>query len=349
MMGEKPLVAISRYSDTAASTRVRMDNWLRYAGLPAERHTYLGTKNLGPRTLALRAHAIPQAEFSLRRLADRIGDRRVLISRSASPFGNGGIEEKLLSRSDRGIYDFDDAIYASGSSRRSPFSSTASWERSVRAADVVIAGSDVLGERASAYSSDVRVIPSCIDSAQQTVKEDHSPGEIPRAVWLGSTSTERHLVAVAAPLLRAHDETGLRVSVISSGQASLGPLDVMVDRIEWELSTYQDELIKADFGIMPLPDNEFTRGKCSYKLLEYGASGLPVIGSGVGANVKALALLHGLQVDSSDQWCEALIDSARASTADRQSRGSLAREGVRAHYDYACWTDSWLAAMGAST
>jgi hypothetical protein len=72
-MRQVPLIAVSRYSDTAASTRVRVDNWLRYTGSPAERHHYLGTKDLGPKTLARRAPSIPQAELSLRRLARRIG------------------------------------------------------------------------------------------------------------------------------------------------------------------------------------------------------------------------------------------------------------------------------------
>jgi len=33
-----------------------------------------------------------------------------------------------------------------------------------------------------------------------------------------------------------------------------------------------------------LPDNRFTRGKCSFKVLEYASAGLPVIASPIGTN-----------------------------------------------------------------
>ena len=37
-------------------------------------------------------------------------------------------------------------------------------------------------------------------------------------------------------------------------------------------------------GIMPLPDDPWTRGKCTCKILQYFAASLPVVCSPVGAN-----------------------------------------------------------------
>jgi len=341
-----PLVALSRYSCRAASSRVRIDNWLARNGERADRRTYIGTANSSPQTLLRHALRIPRAEMDLRVLDQQVDDRRVLIGRSVSPFSSGHLEEMLLTRSRKGVYDFDDALYAAGSSRRSPFSLPETWRRSVQAADVVIAGSAVLARRAARYARDVRVIPSCIDTTSRAVKTDHGSVGPPRAVWLGSPSTERHLRLATTPLLQAHRSTGLVLDVISSGDASLGELDTIAHRHSWAEHTYENVLLAADFGIMPLPDDEFARGKCSYKLLEYGASGLPVIGSGVGANLRTLALMQGIEANTVTEWTDGLIDLARSSSQVRSVHGAAARLAVEANFEYSVWEDAWLRAVG---
>ena len=44
------------------------------------------------------------------------------------------------------------------------------------------------------------------------------------------------------------------------------------------------EIISAHIGIMPLPDNDFTRGKGGFKLIQYMSTAMPVIASAVGFN-----------------------------------------------------------------
>ena len=52
----------------------------------------------------------------------------------------------------------------------------------------------------------------------------------------------------------------------------------------WKKETRYSHLAQSDIGLAPLPDNRFTRGKCTFKILEYACSGLPVVASPVGVH-----------------------------------------------------------------
>ncbi len=62
-----------------------------------------------------------------------------------------------------------------------------------------------------------------------------------------------------------------------------------------------------DVGLMPLMDNTWARGKCSFKMLQYMSCSLPVIVSPVGMNAEVLELgTLGLPAITDDDWCQAL-------------------------------------------
>ncbi|WP_156400232.1 hypothetical protein [Arthrobacter sp. Soil761] len=336
-------IAVSRYGTFGASTRVRLDDWFAHLGIQAERWDYVGAPNNQARTLLPRIKEIGKEEMRLRFSSSSVADRTVIMSRGASPFSSGALEESLLNRAAFSVYDFDDAIYVgSHSLRRRIWSEKKAWRRSVCAADVVIAGSEVLAEAAARIRSDVILIPSCVEPSRYELKHDYEIGAYPIAVWIGTPSTEQFLGSIAEALLALHERWGLRLRVISSGSASLGVLDRIVDRIQWNMNTFHHHLASADLGIMPLPDTQFERGKCAYKLLQYAASGLPTVGSPVGANVQALDRIAGIPAESAGLgWQNAVSSIIEATTEERRSMGTSGRRGVEKHYSYASWADTW--------
>ncbi|MEV8252599.1 hypothetical protein AB0O95_01390 [Rhodoglobus sp. NPDC076762] len=298
-------------------------------------------------TLARQPLKTLKAEFRLRRAAASRTNETVLISRQASPLSNGHIERELLSKAARGVYDFDDALGTiQRTSSRSAWSKQRVWMQSVSAADVVIAGNTYLADQASQHSQNVVVIPSCVDPGDYTTKADYSIAGAPRAMWIGSPSTEQYLSTISEALLTVHQSTGLRLTVISAGNSSLGPLDVMVDRKNWTRSTFGEDVSHADFGIMPLIDDEWTRGKCAYKLLQYGAAGLPVFGSPIGANAEVLARAGAGGPTSTEEWVFELESLIHESSAARAEKGSRARQTVVAHYSFAAWAAKWAESVG---
>lgn len=344
-----PVVAISPYGIDGASTRVRLHDWFAHTGIPSEHHGYLGTANNRLGTVARRLPAALVAEMRLRQLSRRVTDRTVILSRGATPFSSGGIESTILRRADHSAYDFDDALYVDESTRLGGlWSKRETWARCVRAADVVIAGSDILADAASEYSDSVTMIPSCIEPDAYEVKTDYEITSAPRAVWIGSPTTEVFLHEIADALLTLHRSVGLRLTVISGGDAPLGELAPMVDRIPWSRATFATDLLRGDFGLMPLPDTPFTRGKCSYKLLQYAAAGLPLIGSPVGANRGVLDHLGGLAADTTDEWVDAAMSILNVSTEVRSDMGRAMREGVIDGFSYGRWEGHWRRALGVA-
>jgi glycosyltransferase involved in cell wall biosynthesis len=338
-----PIIAISRYGIDGASSRVRLHQWFAHSGLPSEYHDYLGTADNQIGTIARRLPQAIDAEIGLRRLSRRVAGRTVILSKEASPFSSGGIEAKLLVRAGHGVYDFDDALYADTAGRFAKvWSKRETWIRSVRAADVVIAGSEILAEAAGEYSGNVVMIPSCIEPDEYVLKTDYEIHGAPRAVWIGSASTEAFLRELAEPLLVLQDRYGLRVTVISSGDGDLGALAPMVDRVAWSRTGFAAELAAADFGLMPLADTPYTRGKCSYKLLQYAATGLPLIGSPVGANEGVLKRLGGLAATDAEEWVSAAAHVIDLGVADRAALGASMRSGVVDGFSYGRWNDTWV-------
>lgn len=344
------LRVVAPYGPTGSSARVRAFDWLDHLGVEADLSTYLGTGTTSLGVLARRPLDVAVAEARLRTLRSRVADGPLLLVRNATPLSNGRPEQALLRRAGRGVYDFDDALMVQQpGAANALFSRSRAWRRSVRAADVVIAGNDHLADAASQHQDHVVVIPSCVHPGAYATRTDHRLGDPPVAVWLGSPSTEPYLAVLADALLEENRRSGMRLRVISAGQASLGALDAVVDRVQWAPGLAERTLADADVGLMPLPDDPWARGKCAYKLLQYGAAGLPVIGSPVGVNAEVLRQLSGLAAATTDDWRDALRTVVDLSDADRAAMGAAALEGVERGFSFDRWAAEWRRTVWGST
>jgi len=196
-------------------------------------------------------------------------------------------ERTMVRRAARRIvYDFDDAIYYGKPDRPGEAPDRSSRRiRKFRAtcaiADLVTAGNATLAEAARAAGGRVEVVPTGIDLSSYAPRERAGDGT--RIGWIGLPGNLPYLAIAAEPLARlASRHPALRLVVVSERPPERFP--VPVEFIPWSKEGEAKALASCDVGIMPLEDDEWTRGKGGFKLLQYMAAGLPAVASAVGVN-----------------------------------------------------------------
>ena len=123
-------------------------------------------------------------------------------------------------------------------------------------------------------------------------------------VWIGSPSTAQYVQDIARPLAELNRQVPFKLRIIG---ANLNIEGVDIENLPWTEDTEVPLVAESDIGIMPLPDTPWTNGKCGYKLIQYMACGLPVVGSDVGANKNIVDEgVNGHLVSSDAQWVETL-------------------------------------------
>jgi glycosyltransferase involved in cell wall biosynthesis len=87
----------------------------------------------------------------------------------------------------------------------------------------------------------------------------------------------------------------------------------------WSAQAEVAQIQDADVGLMPIPDTDWARGKCSYKMLLYAACGVPCVVSDVGMNIEVLAQGRvGIGCSAPDDWRSALEEAYRQRNRLRQ-------------------------------
>ncbi|MBT1071366.1 glycosyltransferase family 4 protein [Pelotalea chapellei] len=182
------------------------------------------------------------------------------------------------------LFDFDDAIYIKDDNASQSFSRTRlqRFKYIVKKADLVIAGNPGLGLFASQYNARITILPSAVPVTAVCVRDWSKQHERPVIGWVGGGGNLHHLAMIAPALQAVAKDVNFELRVVSDKEFHLE--GVTVNNILWKLETQEAEIANFDIGIMPMPKNQWTEGKCSYKLLQYMAAGVPVVASNWGFN-----------------------------------------------------------------
>jgi glycosyltransferase involved in cell wall biosynthesis len=275
--------------------------------------------------------------------------RQLLLHKEASPLSRGHLEHQLLSRSEFAVYDFDDALQwdtGEGGLYRRWAPKAPKALLAAQHADRVIAGSPVLADWASQHNRDVVLVPSCVSPDSYRRKDDYRVGDPPVIGWIGSPSQEPQLLLISPALHEVHRRTGARLMLIGTAQRRLRELEHLIDRVVWSEAIQHERLADFDVAVFPLSDDPYSRGKCGYKLLQYGAAGIPAVASPIGVNEQILRELAMPAAVDNDEWVEAVLGLLTAPADERALIGRRAREVTERRYSYDAWLPQWRRAVG---
>jgi glycosyltransferase involved in cell wall biosynthesis len=271
------------------------------------------------------------ARGALRRAKDvrRAGRFHAVFVQREAFFGGWPVFERAFKKSGTPlILDFDDAIWlldVSEANRRYGWLKRPQKTAEIaRLADLVIAGNAFLVDYARTHNPSVRLIPTTIDTQAYTRPVGRSRSERVCIGWTGSTTTIKHFHQCVPALMRVRERHGDRVHFRVIGDGSYRNEALGIKGEPWDPATEVASLCAMDIGIMPLPNDEWSLGKCGLKGLQFMALEIPVVMENLGANKDIVRDgIDGCLATGEDEWVSKL--SSLITSPDLRDR--LAVEG----------------------
>jgi glycosyltransferase involved in cell wall biosynthesis len=330
------VLGLALYGPLAASTRYRLGQYvpgLTSKGIDLQIVHLLGDDYLRGRFSGGSLNLSGLVQSTLARMGDLLRQHEcdmVMLHCELFPLMPGWMERALIRIPY--IYDFDDAFYLKYRKgllgMQSPFLAH-KFDTVMGGASAVTAGNQVLAGYAKQHNNNTQYLPTVVDIMRYLPQPNRRGGPVFTVGWIGSPSTAPYLSELIAPLMALGQETAVRFIVIG-GRAPAIP-NVEVVEVDWNENTEVELINSFDVGVMPLPDDDWARGKCAFKLIQYMACAVPVVASPVGANIELINSSCGLLALGAQEWIDSLR-TLRDLPKKRAEMGEVGRERVKQHY-----------------
>lgn len=328
--------------DTSPGQRFRIEQWQPLLAREGVEITYAPFENEELHELLYRDGYLPQKlNLVLRAFARRCAELRqakdydlVYVFREAALLGPAFFERWVHSSGVPMVFDFDDAVFVSYRSPSNGYLSYLKFASKTKAicrmATRVMAGNSYLAQYAAQLNSQVTIVPTTIDTDKYEVVDKSSSTEVPVIGWTGSFSTVQHLDKLKRALQTLARRERFQLRVIGTPAYEIEGVDV--EARSWRSESELEDLKPIDIGMMPLPDDNWSKGKCGLKALQFMALGIPTVCSPVGVNTEIIEDgRNGFIAGSENEWVEKL--SALLRSAELRSQlGMAGRVTVESRY-----------------
>lgn len=235
------------------------------------------------------------------------------------------------------VYSYVDAIYTFPTGQQTP--PAPGWidlvrsrlHHTLRHSAHVLAASRALADYARQFNPRVTILPVAVkyDPCDPPRRQ---PNAEPVVGWIGRPENLVYVRAIAPALRAVQAEVPFTLRVVCREPLAIEGLSV--DYRPWAAETEDAEVASFDIAIVPLIDDEWSRGKFSFKAVQTMAVGLPIVVSAVGANCEIVRDGHdGLWARSDAEWTAHLPRLLR-DPALRERLGRAARQTVAERYSF---------------
>ena len=336
---------LTRYPVEGASSRYRVFQYLAHLkglGVQADVQSFMDTpmyrlsltRGLTGAKIAATLKATVRRLWALRKWYRYDA---LYLQRELLPFGGTVVERWLKRRGAVLLFDYDDALFIKKPSRYNWIATALrSSDKTLalfRLVDCVVAGNSWLRDAATAAGA-ARAVT--LEVAEDTGRIPmHAPHSNHRPItigWLGSPSTVKYL-RVIEPVLQGISQRYPQVR-----WEIMGGNDFQMDGVDWRISEWSmngelEALARFDIGLMPLPYEDWARGKSGGKARTYMAAGVVPVVSAIGFNSELIR--HGetgFLCQTPQDWDRAL--SQAVEDADLRQRVAIAaRAEVEKRFD----------------
>lgn len=349
------ILYLTKYSRNAGSSRLRSFQYFPYlekAGFEVEvsplfNENYLVQLYAGKSTL--REAVLGYGKRFLKLFTVTKYDT-IVIEKELFPYLPPFAEYLLKIFGKKYIVDYDDAIFHNYDQSSNPLIKvflSKKIDAVMKNAAVVVAGNSYLANRAKkAGAQKVEIIPTVIDLERYPLKIKETQGKFIIG-WIGTKSTfEKHLLPQRSWILKLQEDEAIEFHIVGiTEDMNLGK---NVRYISWTEETEVAHIRQFDMGIMPLQDSLWEKGKCSYKIIQYFACGIPAIASPVGMNNEVIFEgENGFLVQTEEEWLEK-INYLKTHKEERSRMGQKGRQEVEGTFSLQATSKKWVEILTAS-
>lgn len=209
--------------------------------------------------------------------------------------------EKLLPGNK--ILDVDDAIHL--------YKKGLAAKNAAEASIGVVCGNQFLAEVFSKWNENIEIVPTGVDIEKMQILPNRLNIDQPKIIgWIGTPGNLTYVDQIADSLIAVLKENkNFELRIITSHKKAIPTsLQQYAKFVQWYPGIEFEQLPCWSVGIMPLANDEWTQGKCSFKLLQYLSAGVPVVASAVGMNIEVMNKgSSGYLVKSNDEWTDGLL------------------------------------------
>ncbi len=260
----------------------------------------------------------------------------IFIHREASPYGPPFFEfliSKVFKK--RVIFDFDDAIWLRNFSHSNrffaPLKSSFKTSKIIGWSYKISCGNEFLKSYALNNNKNTVINPTTIDTDHWHNKIKVFNDDVLTIGWTGTHSTIRYMEMIL-PVLERLEREGVLYRFLVISDTDPGYTLKNFEFIKWSKKTEIDDLLKIDLGIMPLLDDEWSRGKCGFKALQYMSLGIPSAVSPVGVNTQIVQhKQNGFICTTEEDWYSCIIQLAK-NKKELTNLGNKARKTIEDQY-----------------